>query len=194
MDELAIPSRDDDHKTFQQMLVFADGPAYARRARRVHAAFEDLLHRCRLQREDWLSFVRVALGQLAARAGSWDNLRPLLRDDESLDVLGRLHDELRPRLRVPVAPTASRRLLRAGLAELIDGLERFNRRWLPYVAGLDLRAINELRDGYNRWYVLEKEMALRNSAAARAGFQRLAPLTTEDILQRLPSLGVPRIA
>jgi hypothetical protein len=38
-------------------------------------------------------------------------------------------------------------LLRAGLAELIDGLERFNRRWLPFVAALDLRHINELRDG-----------------------------------------------
>jgi hypothetical protein len=194
MDETTIPSRDDDHKAFQQMLAFADGPAYARRARRVHGAFDDLLQRCRKKRDEWLPFVRLALGTLRGLAGSWDALRPCVRDDESLDTLRRLHDELQPRLRVPVEPTTSVRKHRAALAELVDGLERFNRRWLAYVAELDLRPINELREGYNRWYVLEKEMALRNAAAARFGFQRLSPLTVEEVLQRLPPLGVPHLA
>jgi hypothetical protein len=193
MDE-TIPSRDDDHRTFQQMMAFADGPAYARRARRVHGAFEDLLGRCRKKRDEWLTFVRVALGTLRGLAGSWEALRPCVRDDESLDILRRLYDELQPRLRVPVEPTTSIRKRRAALAELIDGLERFNRRWLAYAAELDLRPINELREGYNRWYLLEKELALRNAAAARFGFQRLPPLTVEEVLQRLPPLGVPRPA
>ena len=194
MDETTIPSRDDDHRTFQQMMAFADGPAYARRARRVHGAFDDLLARCRKKRDEWLTFVRIALGTLRGLAGEWEALRPCVRDDESLDVLRRLYDELQPRLRVPVEPTTSVRKHRAALAELIDGLERFNRRWLAYAAELDLRPINELREGYNRWYLLEKELALRNAAAARFGFQRLPLLTVEEVLQRLPSLGVPRPA
>src|SRR5438045_356923 len=109
MDDVTIPNRDDDHRAFQQIVAAHDGPAYARRARRVQGAFQELLHDCRRQRDDWLSFVRISLGMLHALAGSWDAVRPCLRDDESLDVLRRLHDDLQPRLRVVVAPTTSAR-------------------------------------------------------------------------------------
>jgi hypothetical protein len=193
MDETNIPSRDDDPRAFQQMIAATDGPAYVRRARRVHDAFEQLLHQCRQQRDEWLMFVRLSLGTLYALAGSWEAVRPCLQDDESLELLRRLHDELQPHLRVPIAPTTSVRALKATLAELIDGLKRFNRRWREHIHKLDVQPINELRDGYNRYYVLEKECALRNAAAARFGFQRLPPLTIADILQRLPLLGVPRL-
>lgn len=191
MDDITIPDRDSIE--FQQMLAANDGPAYARRARRVHDALAQLFADARRQREQWLTFVRVSLGMLGALAGSWEAVRPLVRDDDSLDLLRRLHDDLQPRLRVAVAPTTSRRQLKRTLAELVAGLERFNRRWQEYVGKLDLRPINELRDGYNRWYVLEKECALRNPALARAGFQRLPPLTLDDVLQHLPLLGVPRL-
>src|SRR4051812_23915227 len=117
MDDTTIPSRDDDHRAFQQMLAFADGPAYARRARRVHGALEDLLHKGRQQRDEWLKIVRISLGTLRGLAGSWDALRPCVRDDASLDVLRRLYDDLQPRLRVAVEPTTSRRRHRAAFAE-----------------------------------------------------------------------------
>lgn len=191
MDDITIPDR--ESVEFQQLLAMHDGPAYVRRARRVHDAFAQLLQQGRKQRDEWLVFVRVSLGMLHALAGSWDAVRPLVRDSESLDLLRRLHDDLQPRLRVSVTPTTSRGKLKTTLAELAAGLERFNRRWHEYVHKLDLRRVNELRDGYNRWYVLEKECALRNAAAARAGFQRLPPLTAEDVLQRLPLLDVPRL-
>jgi hypothetical protein len=194
MDEIAISSRDSDSQAFQYMVATYNGPAYARRARAVHAAFEHLLARCRKQRDEWLTFVRISLGMLHALAGSWDAVRPLVRDDESLDLLRRMHDELRPVLRITVDPTTSRRALRGTLAELIEGLERFNRRWNEYVVTVDLAGVNELREGYNRWYVLEKECALRNVATARAGFERLPPLTTADVLRHLPPFGVPRPA
>jgi hypothetical protein len=193
MDETNIPSRDNDYQAFRQMLAANDGPAYVRRARRVSAAFEALLAQCRKQRDEWLTFVRLSLGMLHALAGSWEAVRPCLGDEESLELLRRLHDELQPHLRVAVTPTTSRHALKATLAELIDGLERFNRHWLEYVQQLDLQSINELRDGYNRYYVLEKECALRNAAAARFGFQRLPLLTVADIVQQLPPLGVPRL-
>jgi hypothetical protein len=192
MDETTIPDR--DNPEFQQLVAAFDGPAYARRARRVHDAFEQLLEKGRVQRDEWLAFVRIALGTLHALAGSWDNLRPLLRDDDSLDSLRSLHADLQPRLRVAVEPTTSVRAHKSTLTELVDGLERFNRRWREYIDKLDLQPINELRDGYNRWYVLEKECALRNAAAARFGFQPLPPLTIHDVLQQLPFLVVPRLA
>jgi hypothetical protein len=192
MDDITIPDRDSIE--FQQLVAAHDGPAYARRARRVRDALEQLLQQGRKQREEWLGMVRVSLGLLHARAGSWDAVRPLLRDDDSLVLLRRLYDNFQPRLRVAVVPTTSKRALRAILAQLCDSLERFNRRWQEYVGKLDLQSINELRDGYNRWYVLEKECALRNAAAARSGFQRLPPLTLDDVLHQLPLLGVPRLA
>jgi hypothetical protein len=192
MDDITIPDR--ESAEFQQLIAANDGPAYVRRARRVHDAFEQLVHQGRKQRDEWLRMVRLSLGMLHALAGSWDAVRPCVHDDDALDLLRRLHDDLQPRLRVAVVPTKSRRRLRTTLAELVDGLERFNRRWQEYVHKLDLRPVNELRDGYNRWYVLEKECALRNAAAARAGFQRLPPLTVEDVLTRLPLLGVPWLA
>jgi hypothetical protein len=193
MDDITIPSRE-NVREFQQVVAAYDGPAYARRARAVAGAFEQLLHQGRTQRDEWLSMVRVSLGTLHALAASWEVVRPLVREDNSLEVLRRLHNDLQPRLRVALAPTTSQRTLRAALAELIDGLERFNRRWRAYVDQVDLRPINELREGYNRWYVLEKELALHNAAAARAGFQRLPPLTADEVLRHLPFLGVPCLA
>ena len=106
MDDIIIPSR--DSVEFQQVVAAYDGPAYARR-RAVAGAFEQLLHQGRTQRDEWLRMVRVSLGTLHALAPSWDAVRPLLRDDDSLELLRRLHEDLQPRLRVAVTPTTSRR-------------------------------------------------------------------------------------
>jgi hypothetical protein len=51
-----------------------------------------------------------------------------------------------------------------------------------------------MRDGYNRYYLLEKECALRSARVAREGFVRLAPLTLDDIRKMLPLLPVPTLA
>src|SRR5207237_716642 len=107
------------------------------------------------------------------------------------DALAGLHAELQPRLRLPVEPTTSRWALRRALTELASSMERFNRRWRAYLAKVDLRPVNDLRDGYNRYYVLEKEFALRNGLLARRGFTPLPPLGLEDLERRLPYLPVP---
>ena len=39
---------------------------------------------------------------------------------------------------------------------------------------IDLTHVNKLRDGYNRYYVLEKECALRNVRLAALGFDPVA--------------------
>jgi hypothetical protein len=190
MDDFPALGRD-DHRN--QLLAQFGPPAYLRRARAVRDALEQLLQACRRKREEYLEMVRVRLGQLKALAGGWEALGPLLRDDEQLDVLRRLHEELAPALRVPVAATASRRAHRRALLELRESLERFNRRWREYLGKVDRRHVNELRDGYNRYYVLEKECLLRSPRLAREGFERLGPLTADELAALLPPLPVPAL-
>jgi hypothetical protein len=56
-----------------------------------------------------------------------------------------------------------------------------------------LNQVNDLRDGYNRYYVLEKECAVRSFRLARQGFCPLEPLTVEDITALFPLLHVPDV-
>ena len=58
---------------------------------------------------------------------------------------------------------------------------------------VDVAEVNRLRDGYNRWYVLEKECAVRSHAVARQGFVPLPPLTSAELAEHLPLLPVPRV-
>jgi hypothetical protein len=191
--EVPIAGRDDANDAFKQFQAIYGAPAYVRRARSVEAAYDLLLERCRRQREEWLPMVRMRLGTLHALAGEWEKLRPLVAELD-LERLRELYAQLSPRLRVPVEPTTSSRLMRNTLAELRESLELFNRRWSSYLAMIDLKEINELRDGYNRYYVLEKECAVRSARLAREGFTRLEPLTTADLFRLLPLLPVPNLA
>lgn len=190
MDEVPIPGVD-DRDAFKTFVGIYGGPAYVRRAREVEGALEHVLARCRKQRDDWLPMVRLRLGVLKAMAGDLFALAPLLADEEQLGHLERMHADLAPQLRSPVAATSSQRRLRRALHELCESIEAFNRRWLGYLPRVDLSWVNELREGYNRYYVLEKECAVRSPRLARAGFQRLEPLTTESLLTLLPLLPVP---
>jgi hypothetical protein len=186
--------RDRDERIRSQFLAQYGEPAYARRARLVQEALDALVRRCRRQRDDWLQMVRINLGMLRALAGEWSALRPLLAGDDQVSVLEQLHADLQPRLRVPVEKTSSVRKLRAALCELKASIERFNRRWAEFLPAVDLTRVNELRDGYNRYYLLEKECALRSPHVARLGFRKLEPLTTAELAALVPLLPVPRLA
>ena len=191
-EEIPIPGREDNPGLFKQLLVGSGGPAFLRRSRQVEAAYEHLLDRCRKQRQEWLTLVRIRLATLFALAGGWDALRPLLEDETQINLLQLLHSELIPQLRSKVLPTNSARSLHRALVGLIENIERFNRRWLEYLPGVDLRAVNDLREKYNRFYILEKECAVRLPSLARQGFCPLRPLTCEDLQALLPPLPVPR--
>jgi hypothetical protein len=192
VDDLPILGRD-EHKIFKQILGQYDVPAYVRRARQVQDGYDQLIARCLRQRDEWLPLVRSRLGTLQALAGDWGKLRPCLADDDQVRTLAQLHADLEPRLRLPVEPTSSARHLRQALRELTDSLERFNRRWRTFLPSVDLTWINDLRAGYNRYYVLEKECAVRSARVARQGFQVLPRLTVEDLFAVLPPLPVPQL-
>jgi hypothetical protein len=188
--EIPIP-REDGRQAFNELLALYDGPAYLRRARRVQAAHEQLLEQCRGQRDEWLALVRVRLGTLRGLAGTWEALAPHLADEGQVRLLDELWEALDPHLRLPVEPTTSARVLREAVRELGESVERFNRRWLEFVRGLDLSAVNAERANYNRYYLLEKECAVRSPFVARAGYTPLDPLTHDDIQAALPPLPVP---
>ncbi len=193
LDEILVPGGDEAQDALKRFLARYDAPAYARRARRVEEALEQLLGRCRQQREEWLGMVRIQLGTLHGLAGGWDLLRPLLAGEEQTQVLQDLHALLTPRLRVPVLPTSSTRKLATTLRELVHGLEHFNARWQSFLESVDLAEINGLRDDYNRYYLLEKECAMRSARLARQGYAPLPPLTLEDLRALLPLLPVPQL-
>jgi hypothetical protein len=189
-----MPGRDQNDRFFDQVVSHYDAPAYVRRGRLVQQTLEDLLDRCRQQQAEWLEMARLRLGQLAALAGDLRRLAPLLAQPQQIDDLFELLTELQPRLRAPVERARSPRHLRRALLDLCESLERFNLKWLAYLDKVDLSLVNEVREGYNKYYLLEKECAMRSPVLARIGFRRLEPLTLADLQKLLPPLRVPRVS
>jgi hypothetical protein len=83
--------------------------------------------------------------------------------------------------------------LSVALRELVDSVQCFNKRWSPFLESVDLTRINQLRDGYNRFYLLEKECVVRSSRLARQGYQPLPPMTLDELAALFPPLPVPRL-
>jgi hypothetical protein len=194
MDEAPILGSNREQKIFNHVMALHGAPAFIRRAQIAQATWDLVVDRCRRQRDKWLGMVRTRLGMLRALAGQWPVLASLVRDGSDLEVLARLEGDLRPVLRYPAEPTTSPRRLRTALKELIASLEYFNQRWQEYLAAIDLTEVNRLRDNYNRYYVLEKECAVRSAAIARQGFQRLPPVAVDDLATLFPPLPEPLAA
>jgi hypothetical protein len=182
-----------EERLFDEVIGRYGEPAYVRRGRAVEHALHDLLDHCRSRRDELLRMVRTRLALLHAQAGEWAALAPLLRDEGQVRILEVLHASLDPRLRGEVAPTRSRRALTLALRELKASLERFNRRWREFLPTVDLARVNELRENYNRYYLLEKECATHSASVARQGYRPLAPLTHDELARRIPPLPVPQL-
>jgi len=193
VNDISILSSSEDRWVIQRVLGNYDAPAFVRRALRVREAHELLLARCREQRDQQLAMTRLRLGLLKGLAGNWPRIQPLLANEDQIDLLQRLEMELNPQLRVRIEPTSSKRKLQLALNELRESLRNFNCRWLAFLDTVDLRPVNEARDGYNRYYLLEKECALGSPRLARQGFQLLAPLTLNELNSLLPTLPIPEV-
>jgi hypothetical protein len=187
-----VPSFPPEDRLASYVLGRYGEPPYARRGRAAEEAYDDLLERCRRQREKLLADVRQSLGRLRALAGDWSALQSLLADEAQIAVLGELAAVVQP----PEEPalSASTRRQRQALRDLAEQVARFNADWGEFLGTLDLSEVNALRDGYNRFYVLEKEIALRSPVLARRGFQTLPLLTAADLFAQLPLLPTPQPA
>jgi hypothetical protein len=193
LDDIPILGRNDASHLVKQCLAHYDAPAFIRRARRVQETFDHLLRRCRQQRDEWLQPVVLWLRTLGALLSDWDALGPLLKSEDQVHAFAELQATLGLTLRPRSESAVSLRTLRSALRSLHEGIERFNRRWQEYLHTVNLNEVNALRDGYNRYYLLEKECALRSARIARRGFRRLEPLTVEELARLLPLLPVPQV-
>jgi hypothetical protein len=192
VDDILILGRDDDNFAKQLQARF-DVPAFVRRAQRVQEALDQLIAGCRRQRDQWLMMVRIRLGMLKGLVGEWDRLSSWLMDDDQVRVLQELEKELAPRLRSPITRTSCAGKLRRALQALRESIAYFNQRWRDFLAQVDVTPINELREGYNRYYLLEKECAMGSPRLARQGFRHQEPLTSADLAALLPPLPIPRL-
>jgi hypothetical protein len=194
MDTLSSPGNPREAGIFNEVMALYGAPAYVRRARNMEMAWEALVERHRRRRREDLAIPSMLLAVLRALAGEWKALRPWLADDTQPAVLESLEVELRPTLRQPLQATRAGRKLRRALRELVDSLERFNHRWTRVLQEADFGAVNELRAGYNRFYVLEKECVVRSPHVARLGFKPVSPASVADLAAVLPPLPVPRLS
>jgi hypothetical protein len=182
---------DEDRRVLQEMLGLT-GPAFIRRGKLVETTWALLLNHCQQSRTEELAIVGFRLGQIRALAGSWDGLFGWLLGDDDRAFLERLHDELQPRLRLPLEATTSKRALRSAARDLVESMEMFNDRWTRWLNQLDLSTVNQARDDYNRYYLLEKECAVGSARLARIGFTKLPPVTLQQVAELFPLLRVPQ--
>src|SRR5262249_14153704 len=135
---------DRDQRLVQYLQARFDAPAYVRRARQVQEALDLLLGRCQAQRAQWLQEGQGVLADLAALAGSWDDVSSWLPSGTGPDFLPRLAQVCAARVVFAPRAAASRRLHRA-VSRLAGWILAFNHRWSAFLPKLDLRPLNELR-------------------------------------------------
>lgn len=181
------PGAEDTHM-LQQFLSMGGAPAFVLRSKRAEMEWDLIIRQCQRQRNDWLNMVKLRLGTLRELAGNWDILREYVAEEQNVVCLKQLYEELKPQLRVPVAQSHVPKVLRRALRELHESIDFFNRRWTKYLEKIDLFSINHLREKHNEYYVLEKECVIQSPLLARRHFEPLQPLTSADLLRRLPLL------
>jgi len=182
---------DDDPRDCDKAVYAFDAPAFMRRARAVDDAWTGLLDACRNARTRLLEMPRMrlarlfALGQLALKPA------PAICSADDLAYLRELFQQWQPQLKAAVKPARSAGELERASADLARSFQRFNERWAKHLHDVELGIINRLRDGYNRYYPLEKECALWSSRIAQVGFKPLKPVTIDDLLEVFPLLRIP---
>lgn len=180
----------DGLKAFQNTLLCYDTPAYIQRAQGVAAEWFSLLTKARQKRRNWLTMVALNLGQLQSLTeGNFAKFEVFSQADQRIFEL--LLVDCQPELKRPLAAAHSRSEVLKIARKLVIGLERFNKRWTNYVEEVDFGTVNQLRQGYNDYYVLEKECVVLSANVAQQGFEPLPMATCRELLSELPLLPVP---
>ena len=170
----------------KELLGLFDVPAFARRGQDLEYSLARVRLRSRKIRNGMLDMVRLRLRQWASAANGPGAEAPVLA--ASIADLWSLAEADPPKW---AARSASNRKLRSIARDLIASVERFNRRWLEHLDGLNLAPINRQVDDYNRYYLLEKECSLGSARLAARHFVPKVHVTLDDLRQELPPLPVP---
>jgi hypothetical protein len=154
-------------------------PAFVRRAR----ALEDAVER-----------LRASIARERAR-----RLRPLLAPARRLEESRRLGAVLPPAVAAVLdilreepgfaarAPSPARSPARAA-ADLLSRAREFNRRWPGYLESVPIGDVRALQSDYNRYYPIEREMALRG---VKMAFREVPLLEAADLARWFPPLPEP---
>ncbi len=170
----------------KELLGLFDVPAFARRGQDLEYSLARLRVRCRRVRNGLLDMVRLRLRQWASAANG-PGVDSLIFASP-ISNLWPLAEAEAPKW---AAQTASRWRLRSIARDLIASVERFDRRWLEHLDGLDLAPINRQVDDYNKYYLLEKECSLGSARLAALHFVPKVHVTLDDLRLELPPLPVP---
>lgn len=177
----------DEQQTFQQIAGVFDEPAFIRRAKRTDNAWTFLLQRAEREYLERLKMPLMRVARLEMLSSGFrafgDHLEPT-----SILAISRLFELHSPVLKRRLPPATRSSELAKETASLIDSFDRFNAKWQTFVRELDYDRINALRDGYNNYYVLEKECALQSFRTAADSFRPLPPVSDADVLERFPLL------
>ena len=180
---------------FLELLGQLGDPAFVRRARMVEDVERGLINQCRVARNELLELPKMRIGRLAALIDhDWQRLGIFLSNASSADDLQNLHDTWSPELKLPVQPTNSSKKIVQALKELIASFEYFNKRWSKYLDQVSFDGINQIRDEYNQYYVIEKACAFQSDKIGQLGFQELRPYSVDELLGQLPLLSIPELA
>jgi hypothetical protein len=190
MTDISIRGYHDENYLLQRLLGTSDVPAFIKRARRVQEAWESLLSDCRRHHDEYLGTTRTRLDSLGRFARNWEDLASYIRDVEEVSWLRSLCQALALEPQWACERTPAAGTLRRELRELKATIRHFNRRWSLFLETIDLRPVNEARAGYNRYYVLEKECAVRSLLVARQGFSPIPPLVKEELEGMFPYLAL----
>jgi hypothetical protein len=187
-DETTTPFRNDVEAELKEMMGLFDAPAFARRGHDLEDMLRRLRERCRRARVERLDMVHIRLRQWSSAVtgpGAWSSVFAA-----SIEPLWPLSEATPPRWADSPAPL---RRQQAIARDLIAAIVRFNQRWAQFLDGLKLDAANAVIDGYNRYYLLEKECVMGSARLAARFFTPAPRLTHEQLLRDHPLLPVPEL-
>ncbi len=160
----------------RQLLGLFDVPAFARRGHEMEFTLACLRERLVRERLAMLEMVRTRLRQWCKLATSSEDGREAF----NLAVAEWLC-EVEPNPPTWACLPGSHRQRAAAAKDLLASVERFNRRWSRFLDELNLDRFNAMIDGYNRYYVLEKECVFGSARLAARHFRPQPRLTAESL-------------
>lgn len=156
--------------------ALGEAPAYVRRARRMEDAIDDAFATAARKCEELLAFVCLRLRRyLDAVPDPAAHPAEVARIRKQVAALATFRD-VRPR--PPDRRTSPPQLL----ARLHESAARFDRRWRAWIdEARPLDRANREIEGYNRWYQMERQAALRHVPPDAVRFRKRELLREEDL-------------
>jgi hypothetical protein len=178
----------------KSLVELGEDPAFIRRAQSVDEAWNQLLERCRAQREVMLRWPRMHLSILANRLKhDWSPLARYLADEGQVSYFADLYKDWKSLLESKNVAANSWSSIGRILRDFVDSVDRFHAAWNKFLQEVNLDEINRLRRDYNQHYPVEKACAFDSEDIKRLGFTPLDPVTFEQLDAAFPPFVVPKL-